>query len=427
MNKVNIIGAGLAGSEAAYYLATHGIAVRLFEMRPQQMTPAHHTGQFAELVCSNSLKSVRLDNACGLLKQEMRFLGSLIIEASTATSVPSGQALSVDRSLFSDYITNKIKTNPLIDIIEQEVVDIPEGLTIIATGPLTSPKLEAQLQTLIGERFLSFFDASAPIIEKDSINMDIAYFKSRYDQGDNSYLNCPFNEQEYQRFYQALVEAKLAPIHDFDRHYFSGCMPIEVMAKKGIDTLRHGPLKPRGLRKTEEHRPYAVAQLRQDNVRGTLYNLVGFQTNLTYSEQRRVFRLIPGLEQADFVRYGLMHRNTYINAPTVLAADFSLKEKPHIYIAGQLSGVEGYVESAMSGLVCAIQVRRKIMGKPQIDFPTSTMIGSLINYLVNANPDNFSPMNANFGIFPGAHKRNRLELAERSLVFLERLVEVEKL
>lgn len=427
MEIVNVIGGGLAGSEAALYLAKHGIHVHLFEMRPQKMTPAHHSENFAELVCSNSLKSKNLDNACGLLKEEMAILGSVMIEASQHTSVPSGNALSVDRDLFSQYITTKIKANPLIEIIHQEVTEISQGLTILATGPLTSETLTTKLQEIIGTKMLNFFDASAPIIEKESVNMDIAYFKSRYEQGDNSYLNCPFTKEEYERFYHELINAQLAPIHEFDRSYFNACMPIEVMAKSGVDTLRHGPLKPRGLRKTIDHKPYAVVQLRQDNVSGSLYNLVGFQTNLTYGEQRRVFRLIPGLENAEFVRYGLMHRNTYVNAPLVLNPDLSLKANPDVYIAGQLSGVEGYVESAAMGIVAAIQVVKRLRGQAPIDFTTQTMMGALINYLNNGNPHDFAPMNANFGIVPGANKYNRLHMSDIAIKTMRHLKEVHQL
>lgn len=421
MEIVNIVGGGLAGSEAALYLARHQIKVRLFEMRPLKMTPAHHSENFAELVCSNSLKNQLPDNACGLLKLEMDLLGSVMLEASRSTSVPSGNALSVDRDLFSQYITKKIKANPFIEIIHQEVIEIPSGITIIATGPLTSEGLTKSLEKLIGPEFLNFFDASAPIIEKDSINMEIAYYKSRYEQGDDSYINCPFTKEQYLTFYDALIHAQLAPLHDFEKNYFSACMPIEVMAKKGVDTLRYGPLKPKGLRKTPDHRPYAVMQLRQDNVAASLYNLVGFQTNLTYGEQRRVFRLIPGLENAEFVRYGLMHRNTYVNAPKVLNSDLSLKANPNLYIAGQLSGVEGYVESAAMGLVAAINVLRKIKGQSPIDFGDDTMVGSLLNYLAHANPIHFEPMNANFGIFKRANKHNRLAISESAQMKIRQL------
>lgn len=427
MEIVNVIGAGLAGSEAALYLARKGIHVRLFEMRPTKSTPAHHSDQFAELVCSNSLKSKNLDNACGLLKEEMALFDSVMIEASRHTAVPGGNALCVDREQFSRYITDKIRAHPLIEVMNEEVVDLPAGITIVATGPLTSESLSVTLRQKIGESFLNFYDASAPIIEKDSINMNIAYFKSRYEKGDNSYLNCPFTKDEYLHFYQELVEAQLAPIKDFEKKYFTACMPVEVIAKQGIDTLRHGPLKPRGLRKDSEHKPYAVVQLRQDNVSASLYNLVGFQTNLTYGEQRRVFRLIPGLEKAEFVRYGLMHRNTYVNAPRVLNADLSLKVDRDIYIAGQLSGVEGYVESAMSGLIVAVNIYQRLRSRPPLDFTHQTMLGALLYYLVHANPDNFSPMNANYGIFPRSKRYDREAFAAHSLSFLRDLIRQENL
>ena len=415
MQKVNIIGGGLAGSEAAFFLANHGFKVRLFEMRPTVETGAHHTGKLGELVCSNSLKSKELTNACGLLKAEMTVWDSLLIKVASESELPGGNALCVDREAFSDAITTRLSMHPNIEIIYEEVTVLPSDTPlIIASGPLTSPNLTKALGGEIGENFLSFFDASAPIIEKESINMNIAYFKSRYEQGDDAYLNLPFTKEEYERFYQELIGAKLAPIRDMDTAYFDGCMPVEVMAKRGKDTLRFGPLKPRGLRRDENHRPYAVLQLRQDNVIGTLFNMVGFQTNLTYPEQRRVFRLIPGLENAEFVRYGLMHRNTYVNAPRVLNIDMSLKNDPNIYIAGQLSGVEGYVESAASGLYVALQIylKSKTISKT---YPQGTMLGNLMYYIVHANPVNFAPMNANFGIFPGATKHNREVISAAAL------------
>ena len=415
MQKVNIIGGGLAGSEAAFFLANHGFKVRLFEMRPTVETGAHHTGKLGELVCSNSLKSKELTNACGLLKAEMTVWDSLLIKVASESELPGGNALCVDREAFSDAITTRLSMHPNIEIIYEEVTVLPSDTPlIIASGPLMSPNLTKALAGEIGENFLSFFDASAPIIEKESINMNIAYFKSRYEQGDDAYLNLPFTKEEYERFYQELIGAKLAPIREMDTAYFDGCMPVEVMAKRGKDTLRFGPLKPRGLRRDENHRPYAVLQLRQDNVIGTLFNMVGFQTNLTYPEQRRVFRLIPGLENAEFVRYGLMHRNTYVNAPRVLNIDMSLKNDPNIYIAGQLSGVEGYVESAASGLYVALQIylKSKTISKT---YPQGTMLGNLMYYIVHANPVNFAPMNANFGIFPGATKHNREVISAAAL------------
>lgn len=415
MEQVVIVGGGLAGVEAAFFLAEKGVKVLLYEMRPMTKTPAHHTGKLGELVCSNSLKSTELTNACGLLKKEMEIFNSLMMSVAARVQVPGGNALCVDRELFSEEITKIIKSHPNIKVINEEVTKIPTNSpAIIATGPLTSKSLEEEIAKLIDSEFLHFFDASAPIIEKDSINMGVAYYKSRYDQGDDAYINCPFTKNEYERFYEELINAKLAPLHDFDTKYFDACTPIEVLAKRGAKTLRFGPLKPRGLGKDENHKPYAVAQLRQDNVMGSLYNLVGFQTNLTYSEQRRVFRLIPGLENAEFVRYGLMHRNTFVNAPQVLNIDGSLKVNPDIYIAGQLSGVEGYVESAASGLYAALQVYTKIKGV-KLHYPRATMLGSLTYYISHANPLNFAPMNANFGIFPGATKQNRPKIAENAL------------
>ncbi len=393
---INVIGAGLAGVEASYYLARHGFKVNLFEQKPHTKSPAHHSDNFGELVCSNSLKSNRLDNACGLLKEELRLLGSLTMEAAETNKVPSGNALSVDRERFAAYLTEKIKSEPMITIYEEEVKDFKEGYNLICTGPLTSDNLIKALQNKIGEEPLFFYDAAAPIIAYDSLDMNICYRKSRYNQGDDSYINCPFTKEQYEKFYSELINAQVASLHDFDK-VFEGCMPIEVMAKRGEKTLRYGPLKPMGLEK-DGMRPYAVLQLRQDNASASLYNMVGFQTNLTYGEQRRVFRLIPGLEKAEFYRYGLMHRNTFICAPKVLNSDFSLKCDPDIFIGGQLSGVEGYVESAMSGLIAAFQLERRLKNKPMRDFPLETMCGSLINYLMKTSAKNFAPMNANFGI-----------------------------
>ncbi len=393
---INVIGAGLAGVEASYYLARHGFKVNLFEQKPHTKSPAHHSDNFGELVCSNSLKSNRLDNACGLLKEELRLLGSLTMEAAETNKVPSGNALSVDRERFAAYLTEKIKSEPMITIYEEEVKDFKEGYNLICTGPLTSDNLIKALQNKIGEEPLFFYDAAAPIIAYDSLDMNICYRKSRYNQGDDSYINCPFTKEQYEKFYSELINAQVASLHDFDK-VFEGCMPIEVMAKRGEKTLRYGPLKPMGLEK-DGIRPYAVLQLRQDNASASLYNMVGFQTNLTYGEQRRVFRLIPGLEKAEFYRYGLMHRNTFICAPKVLNSDLSLKCDPDIFIGGQLSGVEGYVESAMSGLIAAFHLERRLKNKPMRDFPLETMCGSLINYLMKTSAKNFAPMNANFGI-----------------------------
>jgi methylenetetrahydrofolate--tRNA-(uracil-5-)-methyltransferase len=412
---VNIIGAGLAGTEAALYLANRGIKVRLFEMRLVKESPAHKTKLAAELVCSNSLKNNALTNACGLLKEEMRILGSEIIKAADESQIPGGNALVVDREIFSRTLDEKIRTHPNIEYIGEEVTKIPKGITIIASGPLTSPSLEQELKEIIGEESLYFFDASSPIIEFSSINLDIGYFKSRYSQGDDSYLNCPFTREEYALFYNELINAKTAKVSSFDTNYFSGCMPIEVMAKKGFDTLRFGPLKPRGLEKDKASRPFAVVQLRQEDINATLYNLVGFQTNLTYSEQERVFRLIPGLENAKFVRFGLMHRNTYINSPASLNSDLSLIANNDIFIAGQLSGVEGYVESAASGLLVAINVLNRLKKKETLQIPYLSMHGALINYIINASPVHFSPMNANFGILPNPKNLSREEQIELAL------------
>ncbi len=423
MEKVIIVGGGLAGSEAAYFLAQHGVKVVLYEMRPKVTTNAHNTSLLAELVCSNSLKSKELTNACGLLKAEMSIFNSLMMQVADSSAVPGGNALCVDRDVFSQKITEIITKHPNIEIINEEVTMLPnDSLVILATGPLTSAKLEQELQTLIGHRFLGFFDASAPIIEKDSINMEKAYFKSRYDQGDDAYLNCPFTEEEYLKFYHELINAKRALIHDMDTKYFDGCMPVEVIADQGVDTLRYGPLKPRGLGKTKEDRPYAVLQLRQDNLIGSLFNMVGFQTNLTYAEQERVFRLIPALENASFVRHGLMHRNTFVNAPAVLNSDMSLKNNPNIYIAGQLSGVEGYVESSASGLYVALQVLMRLRGQ-KIDYPRQTMLGSLMFYISHTNPVAFSPMNANYGILPGSNRKNRDLMAQKALEITAEFVE----
>lgn len=411
--RINIIGAGLAGVEASFYLANKGYKVDLYEQRPVSTTGAHHTDLFGELVCSNSLKNKNLDNACGLLKEEMRQFSSLILKASEYSEVPSGNALGVDRNLFGEYITKEIKNHPNITVHIEEVDSLKEGINIIATGPLTSDKMASCLKKLMNEDFLFFYDAAAPIITKESINMDIAYKKSRYDQGDDSYINCPFEKDEYERFYDALIHGERAKLHEFDK-VFESCMPIEVMALRGEKTLRFGPLKPKGLEKKDGSRPYAVLQLRQDNVSGSLYNMVGFQTNLTYGEQKRIFHMIPGLENCEFVRYGLMHRNTYIAAPKYLNKDYSLKNNEDVYIVGQLSGVEGYVESAMSGLLCAIYLDLKLKGKSFKYFSSYTMMGAITNYITTCSMKNFAPMNANFGIVLNLLK-DRLEMASRSL------------
>ncbi len=420
MKKVIVVGAGLAGAEATYFLINKGIKVDLYEQRPINNTGAHHSANFAELVCSNSLKSNNLDNACGLLKSEMRLMNSLIMKIAEETRVPAGNALAVDRDLFASKITEIIKNHPLVDFHNEEYVDFDSNaLIIVATGPLSSEKIIRKLEIITGEKMFSFFDACAPIVEKSSIDFTKAYYKSRYEQGDNSYINCAMNKEEYEKFYNALINAELAKLHDFDKKYFEGCMPIEAMAKRGEKTLRYGPLKPMGLRRTPEDRPYAVVQLRQDNVVGSLYNIVGFQTNLTYSEQKRVFSLIPGLENAKYVRYGLMHRNTYICAPKHLNRDLSLKNAPSIFIAGQLSGVEGYVESACSGIIAALSVYKRLKGKEFIAPPINTMIGALLNYLAICSPNDFSPMNANYGIVPRDTKLEKIEVSNIALASLK--------
>ena len=416
IQKINIIGAGLAGCEAAYFLANKGFEVNLFEMRPIKQTGAHHTEKFAELVCSNSLKSKNLDNACGLLKEEIKEMGSILMESALLNSVPGGNALTVDRDNFANYIDQKVRNHPNIHIFNEEVTELKDGINVVCSGPLTSENLVNELSKHTNKSFLHFFDASAPIVLSESINMDIAYKKARYDQGDDSYINCPMNKEQYHRFLSELLGAKKALVHDFDTNYFEGCMPVEIIASRGVDTLRFGPLKPKGLRNPhdEDRTPYAVVQLRQDNVFATLYNIVGFQTNLTYGEQKRVFSLIPGLENAEFIRYGLMHRNTYVNAPELLKADLSLRTNDNIYIGGQLSGVEGYVESAATGLYIAYAIYAKLKGI-EFNFPKNTMLYSLLHYIINANPKDFAPMNANFGIMYGVTKNNRIQVAEKSL------------
>ena len=419
MKKVNVIGAGLAGVEACYFLLKKGYEVHLFEKRPSKMTPAHTTPYFGELVCSNSLKSNRLDNACGLLKEEMRRMDSLTMKVASQTSVPSGNALSVDRDEFARKITAILKDFPNLVIHEEDVETIGDEPTIIATGPLTSDALSKYLASLVGQESLFFFDASAPIVKKDSIDMSIAYKKARYDQGDDSYINCPFSIEQYDKFYDALINAEVAKIHEFDKAYFEGCMPIEVMAKRGKETLRYGPMKPKGLQLDGREKFHAVIQLRQDNLHGDLYNIVGFQTNLTYPEQKRVFRMIPGLENAEFVRYGLMHRNTYICSPLALNENMSFKNKKNAFLAGQLTGVEGYVESAAMGILAAIYLDAYLKNKELPDLPINTMLGSLHNYIIHGDVKNFSPMNANYGILYGANKHNHEECASKSLQLID--------
>lgn len=434
MAKIRIIGAGLAGCEAAWQAAARGVEVTLCEMKPKKFTPAHHSENFAELVCSNSLRSGELSNAVGLLKEEMRRLGSLIIEAADATAVPAGSALAVDRTGFSAYITDKIRRHPNITVVETEVCELPEdGVTIVASGPLTSDALSAAIDRRIGGKKLHFFDAAAPIVDFSSINMDIAFFASRYGKGEASYINCPMTKEQYDVFYDALIHAKEAELKEFDKEsqrdlkVFEGCMPVEVMARRGYETLLFGPLKPVGLPlPTTGKDAYAVVQLRQDNAAGTMYNIVGFQTHLTFPEQKRVFSLIPGLEHAEFMRYGVMHRNTYLQSPGLLAADYSMLDAPNLFFAGQMTGVEGYVESAASGLVAGINAAYAAQDKPRVLFPRECVIGSMAAYVSTGGTGAFVPMNANFGIVPpldtrvkGGKKVRNEALAARSLAAID--------
>lgn len=403
---VTVLGAGLAGCEAAWQIAQKGVSVRLIEMKPIKYTPAHHTEGFAELVCSNSLRSDSVTNAVGLLKEEMRRLGSLIMEAADATRVPAGSALAVDRKLFSDYITDKIKTHPLIEIVSQEAESVDtEGITVIATGPLTSDAMARYIEEDLGAHGLHFFDAAAPIVDFSSIDMSIAYFASRYGKGDADYINCPMSREEYDAFYRELIGAREAEIKEFDRaeqekiNVFEGCMPVEVMARRGYDTLCYGPLKPVGLPDPRTGKePFAVVQLRKENLEGTMYNIVGFQTHLAFPEQRRVFRMIPGLGEAEFLRYGIMHRNTYLNSPGLLRRDYSMIEHPSVFFAGQMTGVEGYIESAGSGLVAGINAAMRALGRDGVIFPEETVIGAMAAYIERGSTGKFVPMNANFGI-----------------------------
>jgi methylenetetrahydrofolate--tRNA-(uracil-5-)-methyltransferase len=403
--KVHIVGGGLAGSEAAYQVAKRGHQVVLHEMRPVVASPAHHTEQLAELVCSNSLKSNQTDNAAGLLKEEMRLLDSLIIEVADQVRVPAGQALAVDREAFSQLVTQRISEMSNITLLREEVLEIPESdenVWIVASGPLTSPKLLESLQKRLGEPYLHFFDAAAPLVSEDSLDLEKIYRASRYDKGDADYLNCPFRKEEYEAFWQALCTAQQAPLHDFELgHFFEGCIPVEELARRGKETLAFGPLKPMGLRDPVTGiTPYAVVQLRQDNVAGDLYGLVGFQTNLKFSEQERLFRLIPGLEQAEFVRYGVMHRNAFINSPRILQPTMQLQDNSQVFFAGQISGVEGYVESAATGLICGINSTRILENQEPMSPPRETMLGSLMHYVSHCDEKNFQPMNAVFGIIP---------------------------
>lgn len=413
--NVSVIGAGLAGCEAAWQLARQGIGVTLYEMKPAKYSPAHSYPGFAELVCSNSLKAARLDSAAGLLKEEMRRFGSLVMESAEQAAVAAGGALAVEREPFSDYITDRIRSNSLIQVVEGEVERLPDGDCIIASGPLTSDALAGSIRELLGVDSLSFYDAAAPIVTAQSVNLEIAFPASRYGRGDDDYLNCPMDKDEYERFYQALLMAESAPLKDFDRPeeasgltVYEGCMPIEVMAKRGADTIRYGPLKPVGLRDPRTgHRPWAVVQLRKENREGSLYNLVGFQTNLKFGEQKRVFSLIPGLADAEFVRYGVMHRNTFIDSPRLLTSHFQLKANERFWFAGQITGVEGYTESAASGIFAGYCLGRKLLGKETPALPRTTMLGALAAYISDSTVKNFQPMGANMGILPPLTERVR--------------------
>ena len=428
MNHVTVIGAGLAGSECAWQLAQRGVAVTLREMKPEKKTPAHVTDYFAELCCSNSLRGAGLENAVGLLKEELRRLNSLIMRCADATAVPAGGALAVDRDGFARMVTETIFSHPNITMIPGEVTSIPEGDVVIASGPLTSdPLAEAIAEKLGGGTTLNFFDAAAPLVSYDSVDMDSAYFASRYDKGTPDYINCPMTKEEYLAFWQALIAAEEAEVHGFeDKNVFEGCMPVEVMARRGEDTLRFGPLKPRGLvdPKTGKE-PYAVVQLRRDNTDGSIYNLVGFQTHLKWPEQRRVFTMIPALRNAQFLRYGVMHRNTYLDSPRLLDRYYRLKADPRIAFAGQMTGVEGYVESCASGFLVGVELARHLNGQTPIDFPAETAIGALGLYVSNGSVGDFQPMNINFGIIPPLDhrvkgKRNKnAELSQLSLEILE--------
>jgi len=430
MNKATVIGAGLAGCEAAWQLAKRGIQVDLYEMKPEKKTPAHSYDGFAELVCSNSLRADGLANAVGLLKEEMRRLDSLIIACADKTRVPAGGALAVDRTKFSDAVTEVIKNHPNINIIAEEVTEIPDcENVIIASGPLTSDALSENIGKFFGKEYLHFFDAAAPIVTFDSINMDVAFFASRYDKGTPDYINCPMTKEQYEVFYNAIINAECAKLHEFDNNVFEGCMPIEVMAKRGEQTMLFGPLKPVGLIDSRTgSRSYAVVQLRKDNTDGTLYNIVGFQTHLKFPEQKRVFSLIPGLENAEFVRYGVMHRNTFINSPLTMTKYYHSKKREDLYFAGQMTGVEGYVESASSGLVAGINLARRINGKEQIDFTKFTAIGALSNYITEGGCGNFQPMNVNFGIIESLDRRIKSKqerytaISERALEKLESII-----
>jgi methylenetetrahydrofolate--tRNA-(uracil-5-)-methyltransferase len=421
---VNVIGAGLAGSEAAYQLAQEGIQVKLYEMRPKKMTPAHETSGFAELVCSNSLRANGMTNAVGALKEEMRRLDSIIMEAADTTAVPAGGALAVDRHGFSNYVTEKLRNHPNIEVIEEELTYIPEGPTVIASGPLTSDELSKAIIKETGENHFYFYDAAAPIIDVETINMDKVYLKSRYDKGEAAYFNCPMSESEFKAFYTELINAEVVELKEFEKEiYFEGCMPFEVMAKRGEQTLLFGPMKPVGLRdpKTNET-PYAVVQLRQDNAAATLYNIVGFQTHLKWGEQKRIIQMIPGLENAEIVRYGVMHRNTFINSPKLLLPTYQYRDREDLFFAGQMTGVEGYVESAASGLVAGRNMAKYLKGEEQYIFPKNSIIGSMAYYITHASTEGFQPMNANFGLLDELGYKHKKK--ERKGLYANRAVDL---
>lgn len=424
---VNVIGAGLAGSEAAWQIANRDVKVRLYEMRPVKQTPAHHTENFAELVCTNSLRANQLTNGVGLLKEEMRHLNSVVMQAADKHNVPAGGALAVDRDSFSKAITAAVKNHPNVEVITEEVTSIPSGLTVVATGPLTSDLLAKEIVKFTGDDGLYFYDAAAPIVAKDSLDMDKVYLKSRYDKGEAAYLNCPMTEEEFNAFHKELVNAEMAELHDFeDEKFFEGCMPIEEMASRGAKTLLFGPLKPVGLEDPKTGKePFAVVQLRQDNAVGDLYNIVGFQTHLKWGEQKRVFSMIPGLENARFVRYGVMHRNTYLRSPEMMTATYQTKARSDLFFAGQMTGVEGYVESAASGLYAGINAAKLALGQEPVIFPPETMMGAMAHYITHASKKNFQPINANFGIVPRLKQKIRdkrernLQLSQRALTILD--------
>ena len=433
MDKVTVLGAGLAGSECAWQLAKRGVKVRLVEMKPNKMSPAHTSPYFGELVCSNSLRSDELSNAVGLLKAEMRAMGSLIMESADANKVAAGGALAVDREGFAKYITDKLREHENIEVVEEEATEIPEGTVVIATGPLSSDAIAERIAELCPASDLHFYDAVAPIVSLDSVDMDSAFFASRYNKGTADYVNCPMDKEEYLAFWQELCNAKEAEVHGFDDGgVFEGCMPVEVMARRGVDTLRYGPLKPVGLRDPRTGvENYAVVQLRRDNADGTIYNLVGFQTHLTWGEQKRVFSMIPALKNAEFVRYGVMHRNTYLNSPKLLDRYYRLKGDERISFAGQMTGVEGYVESAASGMLVGIETAARVLGMEAVNFPQETAIGALGHYISGGSVGDFQPMNINFGIitplgYRVKGKRNKnAEISARSLKIIDELMDKE--